>query len=101
MLPLIRWLSRRGLPTLHALGTVLGWLAWWASPTYRGHLRTLLAQAGQGDAVRRAHCPGRPHGAELPWLWLRPADRPLGTLVQWQGAELMDAASTPAAAWCC
>jgi KDO2-lipid IV(A) lauroyltransferase len=30
--------------------------------------------------------------AELPWLWLRPADRPLGDAVQWHGGELIDAA---------
>jgi KDO2-lipid IV(A) lauroyltransferase len=90
MLPLIRWLSRRGLPTLHALGTVLGWLAWWGSPAYRSHLRTLLAQAGQGDAVRRQAIvqAGRMAG-ELPWLWLRPADRPLGDAVRWQDDALI------------
>jgi KDO2-lipid IV(A) lauroyltransferase len=27
--------------------------------------------------------------AELPWLWLRPVDRPLGTVVQWQGDRLI------------
>ncbi len=30
--------------------------------------------------------------AELPWLWCRPPHRPLGLLVQWQGAEHLDAA---------
>ena len=50
MLSLIRWLSRRGLPTLHALGAALGWLAWLASPTYRRQLQAHLAQAGFGAA---------------------------------------------------
>ncbi len=93
MLSLIRWLSRRGLPTLHALGTVLGWLAWWLSPTYRRHAGALLAQAGQGAAVRRqAIAQAGRMVAELPWLWLRPVDRPLGAAVQWQGEALIDAA---------
>ena len=93
MLPLIRWLSRRGLPTLHALGWMLGWLAFWLSPTYRGHLQRLLAQAGLGDAVRReAVAQAGRMAAELPWLWLRGADRPLGSVVQWQGDALIDAA---------
>lgn len=90
MLLLMRWLARRGLPTLHALGTCLGWLAWWLSPTYRGHAQRLLAQAGQGRVVRRqAVAQAGRMAAELPWLWLRPADRPLGTLVQWQGDGLI------------
>ncbi len=96
MLSLIRWLSRRGLPTLHALGSCLGWLAWWLSPTYRRHAHSLLAQAGQGATVRRqAIAQAGRMVAELPWLWLRPADRPLGATVQWQGdaliAEALDA----------
>ncbi|MBP7668510.1 MAG: lysophospholipid acyltransferase family protein [Burkholderiaceae bacterium] len=90
MLSLIRWLSRRGLPTLHALGTVLGWLAWLASPTYRRHLQTHLQQAGHGSTVRRqAVAEAGRMVAELPWLWLRPVDRPLGTVVQWQGDGLI------------
>lgn len=96
MLSLIRWLSRRGLPTLHALGTVLGWLAWWLSPVYRAQALALLAQAGQARAVRRqAIAQAGRMVAELPWLWLRPVDRPLGGAVQWQGdgliAEALDA----------
>ena len=93
MLPLMRWLARRGLPTLHALGTLLGWLAWWLSPTYRGHARALLAQAGFGAAVRRqAVAQAGRMVAELPWFWLRPVDRPLGAVVQWQGDELIASA---------
>ena len=90
MLPLIRWLSRRGLSTLHALGTCLGWLAWLTSATYRRHLQAHLAQAGFGAAVRRqAVAEAGRMVAELPWLWLRPVDRPLGTAVQWQGDGLI------------
>ncbi len=90
MLLLIRWLSRRGLPTLHALGTVLGWLAWAGSATYRRHLRAHLAQAGHGAAVRRqAVAEAGRMVAELPWLWLRPVGRPLGDVVQWQGDGLI------------
>ena len=90
MLSLIRSLSRRGLPTLHALGTVLGWLAWLASPTYRRHLQAHLQQAGHSSSVRRqAVAEAGRMVAELPWLWLRPVDRPLGTVVQWQGDGLI------------
>ncbi len=90
MLSLIRWLSRRGLPTLHALGAALGWLAWLASPTYRRHLQAHLAQAGFGAAVRwQAVAEAGRMVAELPWLWLRPVDRPLGDAVRWQGDGLI------------
>lgn len=93
MLSLIRWLSRRGLPTLHALGTVLGWLAWVASPTYRRHLQVQLGQAGFGAPVRRqAVAEAGRMAAELPWLWLRPVSRPLGAAVQWQGESLITGA---------
>ena len=53
MLSLIRWLSRCRLPTLHALGACLGWLAWCASASYRRHLRNHLRQAGFGADVWR------------------------------------------------
>jgi Kdo2-lipid IVA lauroyltransferase/acyltransferase len=93
MLTLMRWLSRRGLPTLHAWGTVLGWLAYLVSADYRQQMRALLAQAGQGAAVRRqAVAQAGRMVAELPWLWLRPATRPLGDAVQWQGDGLIEAA---------
>jgi KDO2-lipid IV(A) lauroyltransferase len=92
MLSLMRWLARRGLPTLHALGTCLGWLAWLGSATYRRHARALLGQAGFGAAVRRqAVVQAGRMAAELPWLWLRPLDRPLAGMVRWQGEALIDA----------
>ena len=93
MLTLIRWLSRRQLMTLHALGAALGWLAYGLSPAYRRRHRANTRLAGLSAALRRqavAHA-GR-MVAELPWLWLRPADRPLGALVQWQGDALISAA---------
>ncbi|MBI5259451.1 MAG: lysophospholipid acyltransferase family protein [Burkholderiales bacterium] len=93
MLTLMRWLARRSLGTLHAWGGLLGWLAYALSPAYRRRLRAHAALAGLAPAVRRQAVAetGR-MVAELPWLWLRPADRPLGALVRWQGAELIDAA---------
>jgi KDO2-lipid IV(A) lauroyltransferase len=93
MLTLMRWLARRSLGTLHAWGTLLGWLAYMLSPTYRRRLVAHATLAGVPAAVRRQSVgeTGR-MVAELPWIWLRPVDRPLGTLVRWQGAELIDAA---------
>ena len=93
MLTLIAWLSRRRLSTLHALGAWLGWLAYGLSATYRHRLKAHVALAGLGAEVRRQAVAetGR-MVAELPWLWLRPVDQPLGPLLQWQGDGLIDAA---------
>ena len=93
MLNLIRWLSRRQLSTLHALGALLGWLAYGVSATYRRRLNQNAGLAGLGRSARRAAVAqaGR-MVAELPWLWLRPSSRPLGTALQWQGQALIDAA---------
>ena len=51
----LRWLGRRPLWLLHALGAMLGWLAWWGSRRYRQRMRDNAALAGQGaDTVRAA-----------------------------------------------
>ena len=93
MLILIRWLSRRRLSTLHALGGLLGWLAYGLSAAYRRRLNDNAALAGLAPAARRSAVAqtGR-MVAELPWLWLRPADQALGAAVQWQGDGLIAAA---------
>jgi KDO2-lipid IV(A) lauroyltransferase len=93
MLALIRWLSRRPLRFLHALGAGLGWLTFLLSPTYRRRLGANATQAGLDARQRRRSVAeaGR-LVAEMPWLWLRPASRPIADWVEWQGAELIDRA---------
>jgi Kdo2-lipid IVA lauroyltransferase/acyltransferase len=93
MLPLLRWLSRRSLGSLHALGAALGWAAFWVSGSYRRRLRANAALGGASAAQRRAavsHA-GRMVG-ELPRLWLRPAAQALAPVAQWQGAERIERA---------
>lgn len=90
---MLGWLSRRSLGVLHALGLLLGWAGYALSPSYRRRLRANAALAGVTAAQRRAaigHA-GR-LVTELPKLWLRPPDAPLAPPVQWQGAELIEAA---------
>ncbi len=86
MMFLLRWLSRRPLWFLHALGGWLGWLTWALSPTYRARLRHNADLAGLDAAVRRAAIgqAGR-LTAELPRLWLRPRERPIADPVRWEG----------------
>lgn len=87
----LAWISRLSLGLIHRVGGALGWLAYALSPVYRRRLRANASRAGLSTTQRResvAHA-GRML-AELPWLWLRPANQPLGGLVQWRGAELID-----------
>jgi KDO2-lipid IV(A) lauroyltransferase len=95
MLVLIRWLARRSPVFLHAWGGALGWLAYALSPSYRSRLRANAARAGLTTAQRRAAVAAAGHlVAELPRLWLRPADQTLGPLLNWEGDELIAAALT-------
>lgn len=91
MSPLLPWLSRRSLRHLHALGAALGWLAYALSPSYRQRLNQNAKLAGVGAADRRAAIADAGKlVAELPRLWLRPADRPIADPVRWEGAELLE-----------
>ncbi|MEJ7928529.1 lysophospholipid acyltransferase family protein [Ramlibacter sp. AN1015] len=88
MLATFRLLSRLPLRVLHALGAVLGWAVFLASPTYRSRMRDNARQAGYDFAAVRpavAHI-GRMVG-ELPRLWL---GRPVP--VAWENVECLDAA---------
>lgn len=90
---LLRWLARRSLRFLHALGALLGWVVWAAAPRYRRRLAANAAAAGIAGAERRAAVAeaGR-MVLEMPRLWLRPAGRPVADAVQWEGAELLERA---------
>ena len=88
MLSLFRLLSHVPLRGLHAIGAILGWCVFLASPTYRQRFLAHAAQAGYGFAQVRpavAHI-GRML-AELPRLWLG-ATPP----VEWDHVACIDAA---------
>lgn len=91
MLTLVRWLSRRSLGFLHALGTALGWLTWALSPSYRRRCHENAALAGVAAAERRAGVTqaGRLVG-ELPWVWLSARARPISRWVRWEGEHLLE-----------
>jgi KDO2-lipid IV(A) lauroyltransferase len=79
---LLRLIAALPLSLLHRLGTVLGWVIYGMSPTYRRNLRANLAHAGYDDArIRRAAIA---HAGQLlletPAIWLRPQAR-VGALV--------------------
>ena len=90
MLFLARWLSRRSLRLLHALGALLGWLAYALSPSYRRRLRENAALAGLSVAERRAAVgDAGKMMMEVPRLWLRAPERPIADPVRWDGEALI------------
>ncbi|HEY9027960.1 MAG TPA: lysophospholipid acyltransferase family protein [Burkholderiaceae bacterium] len=90
---LIRWISGWPLGLLHALGGLLGWIAWALSPTYRRRLRANARLAGIAPRdQRRAIASAGRMVAETPWLWLRASDADLARLVRWRNPEELDAA---------
>lgn len=93
MTALFRWLSHRSLGFLHTLGAGVGWLGYWFSPTYRQRFDDHVERAGIGAAAARAAIAeaGR-MVMELPFLWLRPASRPLSGFTRIEGAELIEQA---------
>ncbi|ARU06957.1 lipid A biosynthesis acyltransferase [Comamonas serinivorans] len=87
MVTLFRFLSHWPLGALHVLGAMLGWLTYWASPTYRKRVRANSAQAGVAFERARgcvAHA-GR-MVAEIPRLWL---GRPVP--MSFEGEAILDA----------
>ncbi|HEY1092961.1 MAG TPA: lysophospholipid acyltransferase family protein [Burkholderiaceae bacterium] len=92
MFAFLRFMSRLPLGLLHALGAFAGWLTWALSPTYRRRYAANVRRAGLTSAqARQGIANAGRMVAETPWLWLRDTS-PLGARLQWQGAELIDAA---------
>ncbi len=87
---LLPWLSRRSLRHLHALGALVGWLAYLLSPSYRRRLKANATLAGvSADERRAAVADAGRLVMELPRLWLRPRERAITDPVRWEGAELL------------
>jgi len=88
---LLPWLSRRSLRHLHALGGLMGWLAYLLSPSYRSRLQANATLAGVSAADRRAAVADAGRLVmELPRLWLRPREQAITDPVRWEGAELLE-----------
>ena len=93
MLFLLRWLARRSLRTLHALGAAAGWLAWAASLSYRQRLRANADAAGVPPPLQRqAIAEAGKMALEGLRLWFRPPGQPIADPVHWSGAEHVDEA---------
>jgi Kdo2-lipid IVA lauroyltransferase/acyltransferase len=86
---ILRLIAVLPLRVLHVLGTVLGWLMYGMSPTYRRHMRENLRAARYDDArVRRgAIAAAGQMIMELPALWLRPNAAVAALVKETPGAE--------------
>ncbi len=60
---------------LHALGSMLGWLVYWLSPSYRRRLDANLAQAGYGAQRRAAVAEAGKAIVELAFVWCGKPER--------------------------
>ena len=89
----VRWISGWPLRLLHAVGGLLGWLVWLASPTYRRRLRENAELAGvPASAWRRSVAEAGRMVAETPWLWLRATNDDLVRKVTWRNPQALEAA---------
>jgi KDO2-lipid IV(A) lauroyltransferase len=78
---------------VHAVGALLGWMAYGLSPGYRGRVRANAQRAGTSSTqLKRSIAQAGRLSAEMPWLWFRSVDRPLGALVRWDGPALIERA---------
>jgi len=88
MLALYRLVSGWPLALLHAVGALLGWLTWLASPTYRRRFAAHAALAGYRFAqVRPAVAHAGRMAVETPRLWFGPP-----VPMRWDGTGVVDAA---------
>ena len=88
----VRWISGWPLGLLHAVGGLLGWLVWLASPTYRRRLRENAELASvPASAWRRSIAEAGRMVAETPWLWLRADNETLARKVSWRNPQALDA----------
>jgi KDO2-lipid IV(A) lauroyltransferase len=87
----LRWLARRSLRFLHAMGAILGWVVYALSPSYRQRLRVNAARGGITQQQRRQSvAEAGKMVMESLRLWLRPPEQPIADPVQWEGEQLIE-----------
>ncbi|MRW90976.1 lysophospholipid acyltransferase family protein [Duganella sp. FT80W] len=69
LVPIFRFLSIFPLSFLHALGAALGWVVYWASPSYRRRMRDNMRQAGFSQHLPAAVAEAGKSMFELPFIW--------------------------------
>lgn len=79
LVTLFRLLSVLPLPMLHAIGSLLGWLVYLASPSYRHRLKDNIMRAGFTGALHQAIAEAGKNILELPFIWCASPQRVLGS----------------------
>jgi len=74
---LFQLLSRLPLPLLHALGSLLGWIVYLASPAYRSRLKSNINRAGYSGQLHAAIRESGKNLLELPFIWCAPPNKVL------------------------
>lgn len=69
LVPIFRFLSIFPLSFLHAAGAALGWVVYWASPSYRRRMRANMRQAGVQAHLGAAVAEAGKSMFELPFIW--------------------------------
>ncbi|RZI43448.1 lysophospholipid acyltransferase family protein [Herbaspirillum sp. HC18] len=76
---LFRLLSVLPLPVLHGLGTVLGWVVYLSSPSYRRRLKDNITRAGYAASLSAAVAEAGKSILELPFIWCADLERVLAS----------------------
>ncbi|MDB5839707.1 MAG: Lipid biosynthesis lauroyl acyltransferase [Herminiimonas sp.] len=86
---LFRLLSKWPLCGLHTTGTLLGWLVYFLSPSYRRRLTDNIGRAGHAAHRRAAVGESGRSAFELPFIWCAPQSRVLATATveNWELAQ--------------
>jgi KDO2-lipid IV(A) lauroyltransferase len=77
LIKLFQFLSRLPLPLLHALGSLLGWIVYLASPAYRSRLKNNINRAGYSGQLHPAIRESGKNLLELPFIWCAPPGKVL------------------------
>jgi KDO2-lipid IV(A) lauroyltransferase len=75
LLRIFRFFSIFPLPALHALGSMLGWVVYALSPSYRRRMQANMAQAGFTQHLGQAVSEAGKALAELPFIWCAKPER--------------------------
>jgi KDO2-lipid IV(A) lauroyltransferase len=80
LVTLFRLLSFLPLSLLHALGAFIGWLVYFAAPSYRRRLRENLRRAGFEQSLPAAVAEAGKNILELPFVWCARPERVLASV---------------------
>ena len=99
VLTALRLIARLPLAWLHAAGAMLGWLVYWASPTYAARLRDNLRASGVcrdeaqcRELLRAAVAQAGKGAAELIAIWFGSDEKVAGLIAGVEGWEAVEAA---------